>query len=96
MNRGSFFKSLLGLIVAPSIIKDINWENKHEYNWHLVERVRTQVLFEGNVGIDGYYRQRTIPVNPNMCVTMPKGYFNFDKIGMLDSKGNITLMHKRN
>lgn len=26
MERKSFFKALLGLIVAPSLIKDINWD----------------------------------------------------------------------
>ncbi len=31
MERKSFLKSLLTLIVAPSIVKDIEWENKPMY-----------------------------------------------------------------
>lgn len=51
MNRGNFFKSLVTLLAAPSIISEIDWDKKQECVWD-AKRVAEEFNKTGNVYYD--------------------------------------------
>lgn len=50
------------------------------------------------LGIDFFYRIKSVklPINGNMTVNLPEDYINFNKIGILNSKGEIIPLMQNN
>src|SRR5205814_322511 len=62
-------------------------QNNHKYwkLWHLSFRCMEQL------GLDFFYRVQSVklPVNANLTVTLPAGYLNWSKVGILNDRGEI-------
>lgn len=53
MERKSFFKSLIGLIIAPKVISEIDWEPKND----TLEPADDELGTDLNLLIPQYYKQ---------------------------------------
>jgi len=57
----------------------------------------TQLAFRAmdELGIDFFYQIRSVklPVNPNYTVTLPAGYLNYSKVGVLNAKGEVIPLY---
>lgn len=86
----------LGYIQLDMIVNDYILEANKSVNdyyrlWHLAYRGMD------DLGVDAFYTIKTakIPVNSNYTATIPEGFIQWTKVGILNSKGEIMPL-KRN
>lgn len=83
-----------GYITLDSIITD--YLNESEGSQHKYFKC-FHLGFRGmeNLGLDFFYKIQTfkLPVNANMTVTLPIGYINWTKVGILNNRGEIIPMY---
>lgn len=82
----------LETVISDYLLESNQDNNKYFKVWHLAFRG-----FE-DLGLDAFYRLKTVklPVQANLTVELPADYMKWNKVGVLNNRGEIIPLYENN